>query len=140
MQVRFGQEALPVRRFVSWSEELGHVVSRESVLENDSVSHRLRLRIGSNRQFAGFGALGCPLNWPSAKLLRSIGVSWGRWVIQVDAFTLGPFSRNPAAVCPLDTRLDNATMQNIAADEEYLITRLNRLDNGVGSDRNVKQS
>lgn len=35
---------------------------------------------------------------------------------QIDAFTLGPFSGNPAAVCPLDAWLDDATMQNIAAE------------------------
>lgn len=35
---------------------------------------------------------------------------------QVDAFTLGPFSGNPAAVCPLDAWLDDATLQSIAAE------------------------
>lgn len=37
-------------------------------------------------------------------------------VYQVDAFTTGPFSGNPAAVCPLDAWLDDATMQNIAME------------------------
>ncbi len=37
-------------------------------------------------------------------------------IYQVDAFTLGPFSGNPAAVCPLDAWLDDAIMQNIAAE------------------------
>ena len=37
-------------------------------------------------------------------------------VYQVDAFTMGPFSGNPAAVCPLDAWLDDETMQNIAAE------------------------
>ncbi len=37
-------------------------------------------------------------------------------IYQVDAFTLGPFSGNPAAVCPLDAWLDDATMQSIAAE------------------------
>ena len=37
-------------------------------------------------------------------------------IYQVDAFTLGPFSGNPAAVCPLDAWLDDDTMQNIAAE------------------------
>jgi PhzF family phenazine biosynthesis protein len=37
-------------------------------------------------------------------------------VYQVDAFTMGPFSGNPAAVCPLDAWLDDATMQNIAME------------------------
>ena len=35
---------------------------------------------------------------------------------QVDAFTLGPFSGNPAAVCPLEAGLDDATLLNIAAE------------------------
>ena len=43
-------------------------------------------------------------------------------IYQVDAFTPGPLSGNPAA------------------GEEYLITRLNPFDNGVGSDRNASQS
>ena len=43
-------------------------------------------------------------------------------IYQVDAFTPGPFSGNPAA------------------DEEYLMTRLNPFDNGVGSDRNANPS
>lgn len=35
---------------------------------------------------------------------------------QVDAFTDRPFAGNPAAVCPLDDWLDDATMQAIAAE------------------------
>ena len=37
-------------------------------------------------------------------------------IYQVDAFTRGPFSGNPAAVCPLDAWLDDATLQSIAAE------------------------
>ena len=37
-------------------------------------------------------------------------------IYQVDAFTLGPFSGNPAAVCPLDAWLDDTAMQSIAAE------------------------
>jgi PhzF family phenazine biosynthesis protein len=43
-------------------------------------------------------------------------------IYQVDAFTLGPFSGNPAAVCPLDAWLDEATMQNIAAENNLAET------------------
>ena len=43
-------------------------------------------------------------------------------IYQVDAFTLGPFSGNPAAVCPLDTWLDDAIMQNIAAENNLAET------------------
>ena len=35
---------------------------------------------------------------------------------QVDAFTSAPFSGNPAAVCPLDSWLDDTLMQAIAAE------------------------
>ena len=37
-------------------------------------------------------------------------------IYQVDAFTLGPFSGNPAAVCPLDAWPGDDTMQSIAAE------------------------
>jgi PhzF family phenazine biosynthesis protein len=37
-------------------------------------------------------------------------------IYQVDAFTMGPFSGNPAAVCPLDGWLDDDTLRNIAAE------------------------
>jgi len=37
-------------------------------------------------------------------------------IYQVDAFTHGSFSGNPAAVCPLDDWLDDATLQSIAAE------------------------
>jgi PhzF family phenazine biosynthesis protein len=37
-------------------------------------------------------------------------------IYQVDAFAVGPFSGNPAAVCPLDAWLDDATLQSIAAE------------------------
>ena len=37
-------------------------------------------------------------------------------IYQVDAFTQGPFSGNPAAVCPLDDWLDDATLLSIAAE------------------------
>ena len=43
-------------------------------------------------------------------------------IYQIDAFTLGPFSGNPAAVCPLDTWLDDATMQSIAAENNLAET------------------
>jgi len=49
-------------------------------------------------------------------------------IYQVDAFTLGPFSGNPAAVCPLDSWLDDDAMQNIAAENNlaetaFIVTR-----------------
>ena len=49
-------------------------------------------------------------------------------IYQVDAFTIGPFSGNPAAVCPLDAWLDAATMQSIAAENNlaetaFIVTR-----------------
>lgn len=37
-------------------------------------------------------------------------------IFQIDAFTSRPFGGNPAAVCPLDTWLDDATMQAIATE------------------------
>lgn len=37
-------------------------------------------------------------------------------IYQVDAFSTGPFSGNPAAVCPLDAWLDDNTLQSIAAE------------------------
>jgi predicted PhzF superfamily epimerase YddE/YHI9 len=37
-------------------------------------------------------------------------------IYQVDAFTMGSFSGNPAAVCPLNAWLDDDTMQDIAAE------------------------
>lgn len=43
-------------------------------------------------------------------------------IYQVDAFTLGPFSGNPAAVCPLDAWLDDDTLQNIAAENNLAET------------------
>ncbi len=41
---------------------------------------------------------------------------------QVDAFTAKPFAGNPAAVCPLETWLDDATMQAIAAENNLAET------------------
>ncbi len=35
---------------------------------------------------------------------------------QIDAFTDRPFSGNPAAVCPLETWIEDSAMQNIAAE------------------------
>ena len=43
-------------------------------------------------------------------------------IYQVDAFTQGPFSGNPAAVCPLDAWLDDDTMQSIAAENNLAET------------------
>ena len=37
-------------------------------------------------------------------------------IYQVDAFTMGSFTGNPAAVCPLDAWLDDDTLRNIAAE------------------------
>lgn len=37
-------------------------------------------------------------------------------IYQVDAFAARPFEGNPAAVCPLDAWLDDATLQRIAAE------------------------
>jgi len=41
---------------------------------------------------------------------------------QVDAFTNKPFSGNPAAICPLENWLDDATMQNMAAENNLAET------------------
>ena len=38
-------------------------------------------------------------------------------IYQVDAFTVGPFSGNPAAVCPLKEWLSPDLMQAIASGE-----------------------
>jgi len=43
-------------------------------------------------------------------------------IYQIDAFTLGPFSGNPAAVCPLDAWLPDTTMQSIAAENNLAET------------------
>lgn len=43
-------------------------------------------------------------------------------IYQVDAFTHKLFGGNPAAVCPLDEWLDDATMQNIAAENNLAET------------------
>lgn len=43
-------------------------------------------------------------------------------IYQVDAFTMGPFTGNPAAVCPLDAWLDDRTMQSIAAENNLAET------------------
>ncbi len=43
-------------------------------------------------------------------------------IYQVDAFTVGPFSGNPAAVCLLDAWLDDDTMQGIAAENNLAET------------------
>jgi PhzF family phenazine biosynthesis protein len=37
-------------------------------------------------------------------------------IYQIDAFTARPFSGNPAAVCPLDTWIEDSAMQDIAAE------------------------
>jgi len=41
---------------------------------------------------------------------------------QVDAFTSKAFEGKPAAVCPLDEWLDDALMQNIAAENNLAET------------------
>ena len=43
-------------------------------------------------------------------------------IYQVDAFTASLFAGNPAAVCPLDGWLDDATMQAIAAENNLAET------------------
>jgi PhzF family phenazine biosynthesis protein len=43
-------------------------------------------------------------------------------IFQIDAFTRGVFSGNPAAVCPLESWLDDATMQAIAAENNLAET------------------
>lgn len=43
-------------------------------------------------------------------------------IYQVDAFAIGPFSGNQAAVCPLDSWLPEETMQKIAAENNIAET------------------
>jgi PhzF family phenazine biosynthesis protein len=43
-------------------------------------------------------------------------------IYQVDAFTDTLFSGNPAAVCPLDSWLDESIMQNIAMENNLAET------------------
>jgi PhzF family phenazine biosynthesis protein len=49
---------------------------------------------------------------------------------QIDAFTAKPFSGNPAAVCPLETWLDDATLQAIAAENNLAETAFFVADGG----------
>ena len=52
-------------------------------------------------------------------------------VYQIDAFTNSAFSGNPAAVCPLESWLDEAVMQSIAAENNLAETAFCvRLDDG----------
>jgi PhzF family phenazine biosynthesis protein len=53
---------------------------------------------------------------PLALMERYNGQAMTIPIYQVNAFTLGPFSGNPAAVCPLEVWLDDDTMQSIAAE------------------------
>jgi len=43
-------------------------------------------------------------------------------IFQVDAFTVGPFTGNPAAVCPLESWLPDDIMQKIAAENNLAET------------------
>ena len=52
-------------------------------------------------------------------------------IYQVDAFTMGPFSGNPAAVCPLDAWLDDDVMQNIAGLKARVFLLHGRDDNVI---------
>jgi len=54
-------------------------------------------------------------------------------IYQVDAFTSRPFAGNPAAVCPLESWLDDARMQDIAAENNlsetaFFVRRGDRYD------------
>jgi len=40
-------------------------------------------------------------------------------IFQVDAFTNQLFKGNPAAVCPLDEWLDDSSLQDIAAENNF---------------------
>lgn len=53
---------------------------------------------------------------------------------QIDAFTRSIFSGNPAAVCPLDTWPDDATLQAIAAENNLSETAFFAPEGGPGSD------
>jgi len=52
---------------------------------------------------------------------------------QIDAFTDRPFSGNPAAVCPLETWIEDSAMQNIAAENNLSETAF-FVKNGDGYD------
>jgi PhzF family phenazine biosynthesis protein len=43
-------------------------------------------------------------------------------LFQVDAFTIGPFTGNPAGVCPLESKLSEELMQKIAAENNLAET------------------
>ena len=49
---------------------------------------------------------------------------------QLDAFTAKAFAGNPAAVCPLDAWLDDATLQAIAAENNLAETAFFVSENG----------
>lgn len=57
-------------------------------------------------------------------------------IYQIDAFTSAVFSGNPAAVCPLERWLPDATMQSIAAENNLAETAffVPRAAGGTGSD------
>ena len=47
-------------------------------------------------------------------------------IYQVDAFTDRPFAGNPAAVCPLDAWLPDATLQAVAAENKSIADKAAR--------------
>jgi len=49
-------------------------------------------------------------------------------IYQVDAFTSEVFSRNPAAVCMLDTWIDDKQLQSIAAENNLSETAFRSVD------------
>ena len=49
---------------------------------------------------------------------------------QIDAFADQPFTGNPAAICPLQTWLDDATMQNMAMENNLSETAFFVGENG----------
>ncbi len=55
-------------------------------------------------------------------------------IFHVDAFTAHPFAGNPAAVCPLESWLDDETLRAVAAENNlsetaYFVARSHRLEN-----------
>jgi PhzF family phenazine biosynthesis protein len=55
-------------------------------------------------------------------------------IYQIDAFTADLFAGNPAAVCPLDTWLEDSTMQSIAAENNLAETAFFVAEGAEGAD------
>ncbi|KKL84296.1 hypothetical protein LCGC14_1966180 [marine sediment metagenome] len=90
------------------------VIPNSSIISRSTSTIWATLNHGTESRLADVKFIAATVGWTLVSLVRVVDVRVP--IFQVDAFASAVFAGNPAAVCPLESWLEEGVMQSIAAE------------------------